>query len=360
MRTGAAQIGDSLAPAAPHTIVLVALDGVRWQEVFRGVDPALARAHGLSDAETFEARELVPNLHAVASAGVAVGSGGRGMTAGGPSYVSLPGYFEMFTGGWPTSCFDNLCRHVSVSTVVDQFASELGTSALDVAVVTSWEQIERAAASAPNRATISTGRTGGLTRDRLRFDDVSTELLRRGEHAGPGPGIADFRRDSVTADLALHYLRSRRPRFLFIGLGETDEYAHRNDYRGYLNALIDADQVIGDVAATLVEYGHEGRRATLIVTTDHGRDRDFAGHGQRPESGAVWMVAAGSGIQRRGSFVPSRPLRLADVGGIVRTLGDPRGGVRPHDSVAEVVAPNGGHASFPRSVKTNHRVAAKR
>lgn len=41
------------------------------------------------------------------------------------------------------------------------------------------------------------------------------------------------------------YLRQVEPSFLFLGLGDTDEYAHRNDYRGYLRALGHADHVVG-------------------------------------------------------------------------------------------------------------------
>lgn len=354
-RTGVAQLGGSAEPSAPHTIVLVALDGVRWQEVFGGVDRKLGRAQGLAHSEMLTAPALMPNLHALINSGVAVGMDGRSMRASGPSYVSLPGYLEMLTGFWPTGCLDNHCKDVRLATVVDHFTSELGVGDSDVAVITSWERIERVAALAPSRAAISTGRSGGQTRQRLAYDEVSSRLLRLGELAGPGPGTKDFRRDTATAVIALHYLRTHRPRFLFLELGECDEHGHANDYRGYLAALIDADQVIGDVAAELVEYGREGRRATLVVTTDHGRDDEFWSHGDGHESGAVWLVAAGSGIQRRGIVNPASPLRLADVGDMIRTLGNPRIRVQPQHALADLLVPSGGFALPPWS---SERVAA--
>jgi bisphosphoglycerate-independent phosphoglycerate mutase (AlkP superfamily) len=133
--------------------------------------------------------------------------------------------------------------------------------------------------------------------------------------------VKDFRRDQQTAAIALHYLQKNRPRFLS-GLGEPDEFGHRGDYRGYLRALAYADNVIGRVAATLAGYEREGRRTTLLVTTDHGRSHDFTGHGKNyPESAQVWLVAAGWGVRPLGVVAPSEHRSLADVATTIRLLG---------------------------------------
>ena len=69
--------------------------------------------------------------------------------------------------------------------------------------------------------------------------------------AGAGPGWLDYRRDRYTAALALEYLVATRPRLLFVGLGDTDEYAHRDDYPRYLDSLRAADQFVGELMTTL-------------------------------------------------------------------------------------------------------------
>jgi hypothetical protein len=306
---------------ASHTIVLVALDGVRWQEVFGGVDARRARRHGLEASELLDARDLVPNLHALGDAGTAINGGkGAGMVASGPNYVSLPGYKEMLSGR-ATGCIDNQCGPPDLPTIVDELASVPGATPDDVAVIASWEKVGLAAARDPSRITISVGRTHGETRGRLAADPIGRALLEAGERSGPAPGIEDFRRDQQTAAIALHYLRSKRPRFLFLGLGEPDEYGHRGDYRGYLRSLTYADNVVGQVAALLAGYEHEGRRTTLLVTTDHGRAHDFANHGAHaPESADVWLVAAGWGIRTRGVVVPYRRKHLADVATTIRLV----------------------------------------
>jgi hypothetical protein len=313
---------DGGSDATGHTIVLVAIDGVRWQEVFVGVEPQRAKKHGMGTSELLDARELVPNLHALGDAGAAINGGeGAGMIASGPNYVSLPGYKEMLTGRRVSDCHHNHCGRVKLQTIVDEFASLPGTSPDDVAVIGSWEGVGKAAARDPRRITLSVGRTHGETRDRLRTDPIGRALIEAGERAGPLPGIGDFRRDHQTAEIALHYLRTQRPRFLFLGLGEPDEYGHRNDYRGYLRSLAYADNVVGRVAAVLSDYEREGRRSTLLVTTDHGRADNFVDHGAHaPESATVWLVAAGWGIRTLGVVAPTERRYLADVATTIRLL----------------------------------------
>lgn len=305
-----------------HTFVVVAIDGVRWTDVFDGVDRTLALAHGMSEAEVFDANTLTPNLHALMEEGVALGGTGGSATisATGPSFVSIPGYLEMMTGRRPTGCTTNACSPTQLATLADDFAE--GMSPTDVAVIAAWEGIERAASRDPSRLTLSVGRSHGATRGRLRYDTLSSALLSAGEHAGPEPGHGDFRRDLETAAIALHYLETFRARFLFLGLGETDEYAHDDDYRGYLRALTRADHIIGELREKLSALEHDGRRVTLVVTTDHGRSNTFVGHGgDAPESARVWLVAAGDGIARRGAVNPDKPRHLADLTATLRLLG---------------------------------------
>src|SRR5689334_22503125 len=49
-------------PAAVDRVVLVTIDGVRWQEIFSGVDPALS-GEAAPRGEAASARGLTPNLH---------------------------------------------------------------------------------------------------------------------------------------------------------------------------------------------------------------------------------------------------------------------------------------------------------
>lgn len=322
-RAERARTRATLAEHDSH-VVIVALDGVRWKEVFRGTDPELARAQHFAPSELARARDLMPNLHhIIENRGAVVGSEGRGapILASGPNFVSTPGYMEMLTGKRPVSCGDNHCPRIAEPTLVDEFTTLPGVKAEDVAVIASWEGIGKAASFDPTRIAMSVGRTQGATRHLFAYDDEAARLLREGSTSGPAPGHDDFRRDRATAKIALRYLSHRRPRFMFLGLGEPDEFAHQGNYRGYLRALRSADQLIGEMVATLDELAQGGSSTALFITTDHGRADSFTDHGAgSPESARVWLVATGTAISARGRVAAPVERHLADIAPTIRHL----------------------------------------
>lgn len=290
----------ALEPRSPEArterVVLVVLDGVRWQDIYGAAPMPTLRRWMTRDG---------------------VGLGGFGeMRASGPAYVSLPGYNEIFSGRTP-ECQSNHCEARREPTLVD----ELVDAGRDVAVVSSWESIELAASRDPERFPCSTGRLrlhGGRA-----FD---ADVLRDGHDADSWPGIGEFRRDALTARVALDVLSTSAPRFVFVGLGEPDEYAHRGDVDGYFDALRAADAVLADIEARV------DARTSIFVTTDHGRNAAFRDHGGGwPESGRVWLVAKGGAVPRRGVSASSGH-RLADIAPTIRALlgiradSDPRAG----------------------------------
>lgn len=311
----------TLPDRGPVQVVVVALDGARFREIFSGVDPELARRAGTGLALE-SAAQLMPNLHRLMSVdGAALGAPEHGapISASGPDFVSLPGYSEIFTGRRTTGCGNNSCQGTSALSIVDELA-EAPQRARKSAVITSWPDIAKVAAKSP-RVAVSAGKHAGTTRWRLEREGALGSAVRRGESEPPWPGHGDFRRDRYTAELALAYLRAEQPSFLFVGLGETDEFAHQGNYAGYLAALHEADRYIGELSAVLAASARAGVRTALFVTADHGRAATFRDHGQPyPESARVWLVASGSAVEARGFVAAKAARHLADIAPTVRTL----------------------------------------
>ncbi|CAN5194672.1 hypothetical protein BH09MYX1_BH09MYX1_09040 [soil metagenome] len=292
--TTPAPVTAPVQTVASPKVILVTIDGTMWQDVVssqHGALPTLERWM-TTDGALVGADEAVP------------------MEASGPNFVSQPGYTEIFTGR-PSACTSNGCARTTQRTLVDDLPD--GTS---FAVVASWERIALAATSENRAGFISCGRS-----QHSMASSMSVEQLARSMEGGePTPGVGDYRPDANTIDLALEALRTDRPTFLFVGLGDTDEHAHHGDHAAYLRALGSADAFLGTVETILDDDG-DAASTTILVTVDHGRSDDFRDHGDAfPESRRVWLVAHGAGIGARGAVTSPTPRRLADVAPTVRAL----------------------------------------
>ncbi|HEY6079356.1 MAG TPA: alkaline phosphatase family protein [Polyangiaceae bacterium] len=293
------------APPQALQVVVLALDGVRYQDVFA---PSAA--------------ELMPRLYELMhQQGAALGAPGVGfaISATGPDFVSLPGYSEMLTGSSASGCENNGCSGTHALSVADELAQP-SRGGWHTAIVSSWPDIARVAAKS-QRVAVSSGRHGGATRDWFSRSAGARAALTLAESVAPWPGHGDFRRDRFTAELALSYLRERAPSFLFVSLGEPDEFAHQGNHAGYLDALRHADQCIGELQAWLDQRAQQGVKTALFITTDHGRADNFRDHGHaHPESARVWLAAYGSAIGARGLVRAPSPRQLADIAPTVRQL----------------------------------------
>lgn len=273
-------------------VIIVALDGVRWQEVFLGAD------RGRAGSPHVPASSIFKNLHQLAfERGSVVGAPGVGtIAASGPNYVSLPGYTEIL-GGRQSRCTNNECSRTALPSILD----EARAAGAKVAAYASWEKLDLAATASPGAFHSSCGRHGDPEID-------------------PWPGHGDYRPDARTADAALQYYEAELPDVFFLGLGDSDEYAHRDDYPGYLVSLRRADEIIGRVVTLLHRLGERGDRTHIVVTTDHGRADDFKDHGGMPESARVWMVASGPRFLARGAVSSPSTRHLADIAPTLRVV----------------------------------------
>jgi hypothetical protein len=307
-------------PGAPRPlVVLIAVDGVSWQDVFLGADP-----RKLGGRPVVAREELVPQLMQMEENGAVWGAPeGAGFHASGPNFISLPGYMEMLSGSGNTGCFTNNCGPAKRPSLLDEFAESRGAHAASAAAFASWSKVEFAASSRRS-GIVSAGRSSGHNLSDLRHFPRAWEALSRGRAAyGMEGADRDFRPDAWTAELAYNFLTEAEPDFLFVSLGETDEWAHLGDYPKYLEALRASDRFVGRVRRYLRS---SDRETALFVTTDHGRSHGFRDHGgQHPESSRGFLFAEGSRIRARGPIPAERDGYLRDIAPTVRALA----GLRP-------------------------------
>jgi hypothetical protein len=106
--------------------------------------------------------------------------------------------------------------------------------------------------------------------------------------------------DAPIMQAALECLRVRRPRILYVMLGETDEWAHDGRYDLYLDAAFRSDRFIRRVWETLQRMPAYANSTALVLATDHGRgatNADWTDHGRKvPAAEATWIAVMGPGV----------------------------------------------------------------
>ncbi|MEJ7680267.1 MAG: hypothetical protein WKG06_20915 [Segetibacter sp.] len=81
------------------------------------------------------------------------------------------------------------------------------------------------------------------------------------------------RYDLLTYVSAKEYIEHNHPKVTFIGFGETDEYAHEDQYDLYLQKANQVDKFIADLWYYVQTDPFYKGNTTLIITTDHGRGK---------------------------------------------------------------------------------------
>ena len=94
------------------------------------------------------------------------------------------------------------------------------------------------------------------------------------------------------------YLKTFKPKVLYIAFDETDDFAHEGLYDQYLKSAHAEDAMIADLWNTLQSMPEYKNKTTLIVTCDHGRGDVIKDNGQHmvqkiEDAGQIWIAAIG-------------------------------------------------------------------
>lgn len=300
--------------AENRRVVLVTIDGFRWQEMFGGAEEKLldARAGGVRDLDglkirywraTPEARReaLLPFFWTtLAKQGQIFGDPSRNARAklqNGKKF-SYPGYNEILCG-FPDERIDSNDPVPNPNVNVLEWLNRRPGFERGVAAYGTWSVVS---------AILNEGRSGLPIV--AAFDEINDEPLTDDERAinallpelpRPWPdNVFDF----VTARAAMEHLRKHKPRVLYIAFGETDEWAHLRRYDCYLDAANKNDAFLKSLWETLQSMPEYAGRTSLVITTDHGRGGtklDWTDHGKDTEGAEfIWTAVIGPDIPAAG------------------------------------------------------------
>ena len=317
-------LAQSFNVSAADNVVLITLDGLRWQEVFSGIERRLALSEdysGLSDklmdefwddSADVRAQKLLPFLHDVVfKKGTYVGNRDQASCAkvSNDWYFSYPGYSEILTGIVNPSLSSNAKTpnpERSIFELLNAVPEFKGRSA----AFASWDVFP---------FILNTQRSGLHVNAFHKEEDPQSEfelLLNRLSEDTPAPW-ATVRNDSFTHHYAMSYFKREKPRVLFISYGETDDFAHDGKYDEYIFAANRTDRFIGEIWEMVQETEGYTDNTDLFITVDHGRGEEpietWRHHASKTSvtsymsslasyeegivgSDAVWMAGMGPGV----------------------------------------------------------------
>jgi hypothetical protein len=306
-----------------QNIIIVTTDGLRWQEVFKGMDSAIAANRQYNQEEythlfqlywgtTEEERrkKLLPFLWSViASNGQLYGNRiyKSKVDVSNKYWFSYPGYSEIFCGYADRKINSNNYGLNPKTNLLEFLEQQPGYSG-KVSAFGAWDAFDRILNEKRSQFPVVCGRDscGGL------YPDETEKQINRQKRTEPNPFDSSEYRDVYTHDAAMHCLQKNKPRVLYIAYGETDTWAHYGQYAAYLNAAHQFDEWLAGLWNTIQNDTLYKDRTVLFITTDHGRGEGklWTNHNRRTKgSNHIWFATMGQNIPAKGEMKERKKIK---------------------------------------------------
>lgn len=296
-------------------LILFTSDGLRWQDLFHGIDPKLMneKAAHMHDAQALRDRfwrdderqrreALMPFFWKTIAPASKVSDNVLVTNA---YKVSYPGYSELLTGRTQDDVIrNNDLKQNPTESLLEKFRKQKGLRPEQVAVFSSWEAFRWIAEATPGDIFINAGYQDSTATPRI------AELSKR-QWQIVTPETSS-RHDWFTAEMALNYMAEKKPRILYVALGETDEWAHAGRYDRYLLMMQYVDQTLQRLWEAAHRIPQYRNKTVFVMTADHGRGDDvvtWRSHGAKI-AGAERIWAA---IHAPGGAAFTMPERQCDI-----------------------------------------------
>lgn len=333
-----------------QNVVLIVSDGLRWQEIFTGADPTLLNekegGSWLAEADLrkrywradVDARRalLFPFLWGtVAKQGQLFGNQTKGSIArvtNGMAF-SYPGYNEM-SAGFPDPRINSNGFGPNPNMTVFEWLNKFDEFHGRVAIYGTWQIHDDIFNKSRSGLVMQTGWTLPRKAQETPRDALLRELY---------DNTTRFDEEDVGNSFLqiplLDYVKAEHPRVLFVGYGETDNWAHQGRYDLVLDSAHRMDHLVQQLWDTMQAMPQYRGNTTFIITADHGRGSgptEWKEHGvQQKGSENIWIAVLGPDTAPLGERTHAAPVTQAQIAATVAAF---VGKDYPHD-VPKAAAP---------------------
>lgn len=323
----------SSAQQKTENVILITLDGMRWEEVFTGADSVLIndsiftpdrkdlKAKFWASAAEERRKKLFPFFWStIASQGQLFGNRkyDNKVSNANRYWFSYPGYNEILTG-YPDTAVNSNDKVPNPNENLFEYLVKKPEFKDRAAAFTSWDVFDAIFNEPRSKVQVSAGleQVENISPNMALLNDMQA-------HCSKTVGD-DVRPDMLTYFIAREYLKVKRPRLLYIGFDETDDYAHAGKYDFYLNTARNEDEWIGELWKWVQSTPGYKDKTTLVVLTDHGRGdkvkSNWQHHGEKIEDAyQIWLAVIGPDTKGLGEIKTSQQLYQKQVAATIAKL----------------------------------------
>ena len=331
----AASGADGAATPKTRNVVLIVSDGLRWQEVFTGADAQLLseKNGGIWDKEQDLRREfwradpnerrkaLLPFLWStVVARGQIFGNQNKGSIArvtNGMAF-SYPGYNEMLSGR-PDPQINSNEFGPNPNATVFEWLNGLPELHGQVSVFATWETFKDIFNVARSKLPLHVGWDPPYHGQLTPRQELLTQLYQSTSRLDNEDVYDAFMQIPL-----LDSFREQQPRVLFVGYGETDDWAHAGRYDLVLHSAHSFDHYVEQLWNTLQALPAYRDQTTFIITTDHGRGSgltEWKEHGvEEKGSENIWLAVIGPDTKPLGERSHTAEIHQAQIAATVAAL----------------------------------------
>lgn len=261
-------------------LIIVTLDGLRWQEIFRGADSALINSKYTEDKDQVRKKYWTPSVterrqmlspflwKTLAIQGQIYGNRdlGNKEELSNPYRFSYPGYNEIFTG-FPDVRMNTNDAVANPNMNVLEFLNKQKGLEDKVVAFSSWERFPQILNTSRSALPVYSGYADVKNAD----SNLRLKYLNELQHQVPHYLGDSTRLDFITYEFSKEYLKQHHPRVLYMAFDETDDMAHAGNYKFYLDRAKQEDGYIQNLWEIIQNDPFYKDSTTLLITCDHGR-----------------------------------------------------------------------------------------
>lgn len=296
-------------------VFLITIDGLRWQDLFTGIDPVLLNSPYTQDKEALtkkfvgnspeENRTLLMPFfwNTIAKKGQLLGNRNKGSKVNLTNKMafSYPGYNEILTGNADDANVNSNDKSYNKNQTLLEKVNNIEGYKGKVAAFASWDVFPYIINDKRSGIPVNAGymdATGDLNEKEKFLNEIQRQA----------PIIWDgVRLDVFTHHFAKEYVKKNHPKLVFVSYGETDDFAHAGFFDFYTKSIRNTDALIEDLWNYVQNDPFYKDNTYFVITTDHGRgtglekESKWTDHGTEVKGAdETWMAILGPNVKATG------------------------------------------------------------